>query len=124
MNQGGTARRGLHSCFQAIAEIDLAFARQVRQRQKHLLVRLLQSPNRVLHHDLAALVAVLVPQPLEDPLGRMPLLLRRLAVECQDLVDDWQKGRQLPLLSRLSLTIAGRLMAGSTFLTIAASSHT
>ena len=60
------------------AEVDLGFARRMRQRQEDFLVRLLPRAHGVLDDRLAAVEAVLVAQPLEDPLGRVPLLLRRL----------------------------------------------
>ena len=59
-----------------LAEVDLGLARRMRQRQKDFLARLLPGPHRVLHDGLAALVTMLVAQPLEDPLGRVSLLLR------------------------------------------------
>src|SRR4051794_16565575 len=73
-------------------------------------MRLLPFPNRVLDHGPASLVAVFVPQPLEDSLGRVPLLLRRLAVVHQDLLNDRQEGCQLPLRSRLTLAVTWRLV--------------
>ena len=84
------------------AEVDLGLARRMRQRQEHLLVRLLPRADRVLDDRLAAGEAVLVPQPLEDPLGRVPLLLRRLPVVLQDLVDDRQERLELRLRPRLA----------------------
>ena len=53
---------------------------------------------------------MLATQPLKDPLGRMPLLLRRLRVGRQNQMNDRQEGGQLPLLPRLALTIARRLV--------------
>ena len=61
-----------------LAEVDLGLARPVRQRHEDLGLALLPGPDRVLDDRQAALVAVLVAQPLEDPLGRVPLLLRGL----------------------------------------------
>ena len=91
------------------AEVDLGFAWRMRQRQKDFLVRLLPGSHRVLHHGLAAQVTVFIAQPLEDPLGRVPLLLRGLAIVFENLVNDRQKRFQLPLRSRLALPVPGRL---------------
>jgi hypothetical protein len=91
------------------AEIDLGFTRRMRQRQENLLMHLLPGPNGILDRRVATLEAVLVPQSLEDPLGRMPLLLRSLAVVLQDLMDDRQEALQLPLLPWLARAITGRL---------------
>jgi hypothetical protein len=74
-------------------EIDLSFARWMRQRQEDLLMRLIPGPDRILYDRLPSLEAVFIAQPLEDPLGRMPLLLGRLSVILQDLLDDRQEGR-------------------------------
>src|SRR5207248_11449561 len=74
-------------------EIYLSFARWMRQRQEDLLMRLIPGSDRIFYDRLPALEAVFVPQPLEDSLGRMPLLLGRLSVVLQDLLDDRQKGR-------------------------------
>ena len=73
-------------------EIDLGFARWMRQRQEDLLMRLIPGSDRILYDRLSALEAVLIPQSLEDPLRRMPLLLRRLSVVLQDLLNDRQEG--------------------------------
>ncbi len=58
-----------------LAEVDLGLTRRMRQRQKDFLARLLPGPDRVLHYSLATLVTMLVAEPLEDPPGRVPLLL-------------------------------------------------
>ena len=38
---------------------------------------------------------MLVPQPLEDPSGRVPLLAVDLSITLEDLLDDWQERLQL-----------------------------
>ena len=48
----------------------------MHQRHEHLLRPLPPTRHVVLHNRDAACEAVLVPKPLEDPLSRMPLLLR------------------------------------------------
>jgi len=92
-----------------LAEIDLGFSRRMRQWQKHFLVRLLPGPDGVLHARVAPLVVMLVPQPREDPLGRMPLLSMNLLVALEDLVDDRQELADLRLRSRLLLLVLRRL---------------
>ena len=72
-------------------------------------MRLLPGSHRVLDYRLATLKAMLVSQPLEDSLGRMPLLLGCLTVLFQNLVDDRQERLQLPLRPRLALPLTGRL---------------
>lgn len=42
----------------------------------------------VLHHRVAARISMLVAKTLKDPLGRMLLLARSLAVGCQNPVDN------------------------------------
>jgi hypothetical protein len=93
-----------------LPEVDLGLAGGMRQRQKDFLTRLLPGPDHVLHDGLPALVTVFIPQPLEDPLRRVPLLLGRLPVLGEDLVNDRQKRFELALRSRLVLPIAGRLL--------------
>ena len=107
--QAGQSDRGL-------TEIDLGLAGRMRQRQKDFLARLLPGPDRVLHYGLAAQVTLFVAQPFEDPLGRVPLLLGRLSVVLQDLVNDRQERFQLALRSRLVLPIARRLLVGQNLL--------
>jgi hypothetical protein len=72
------------------------------------LMRLPPSPHGVLDHCLPTREAVLGLQPLKDPLGRMPLLLRSLLVSFENLVNDRQRRRQYPLRPRLLLTIPRR----------------
>jgi hypothetical protein len=73
-------------------------------------VRLLPFAYRVFDDRLAARIAVFVTQPLENAVGRVPLLLRSVLIVGQDLVNDWQQGRQLRLFTRHALSIAGRLV--------------
>jgi hypothetical protein len=51
---------------------------------------------------------VLVAQPFEDPLGRMPLFLPPRFVVFQDLVDGSDPGIQLAPARRLLPPVAGR----------------
>lgn len=62
----------------------------------------------ILHHGIAAAIVVLSAQPLEDPLGRVPLLGRRLPVSLQDRLDHPEQRAQLRLPRRLAPLIARR----------------
>ena len=61
----------------AFAEIDLRMARRMGQRHEDLARPGAGDPNVILHDRIAASVAVFEPQPVENPLRRMPLLRRR-----------------------------------------------
>src|ERR1700722_255806 len=77
-------------------------------RHKHLALTQLPEPHIVLHDRVAARVAVLVAQPLEDPLGRVALLPAFRLVAFQDLVDGSGPGIQLGPTHRLLPPIARR----------------
>lgn len=66
-----------------LAEVGLRMTGLMRQRHEHLLRRCRQ-PAIVLHDRDAARAALLVPEPIEDSLGRKPLLLRPTSVLRQD----------------------------------------
>ena len=91
-----------------LAEVDLRMAGRMHQRHEHLLRRAAAARHVVLHDREAARKAVLVPQPLEDPLRRMPLLLGRRFVLGQDLVDDPDERIQLGPHRRLAAPVARR----------------
>lgn len=92
-----------------LAEVHLGFSRRMRQRQKHLLVLFLPGPHGVLHACVTALVLMLGLQPLEEPLGRVPLLPMDLLIALENLVDDRQKLTDLWPLARLLLLVLRRL---------------
>ena len=73
-----------------LAEVDLGMARRVMQRHEGLARRLPPGTDIVLHDRVAAGKPVLVPQTLENPMRRVPLLARhvRIRVRLQDRVDD------------------------------------
>jgi hypothetical protein len=73
---------------QRFAEVDLRVSRVVAQRHEHLALPLAALVHVVLYNSDPAAIAVLIPQPLEDPL-RGVLLLRRLSlILLQDPIDD------------------------------------
>jgi hypothetical protein len=80
----------------------------VRQRHEHLLRPLPPASHVVLHNGDAAGKAVLVPEPLEDPLGRVPLLLRPALVLGQDAIDDGDDRIQLRPHRRLRAPVTRR----------------
>ena len=90
------------------AEVGLRLARRVGQRDEHLLAADLRRAHVVLHDRVAARIAVLGPQPLEDPLGRVPLLARALLVVFQDRVDHALPRAQLRPPHRLLPLVARR----------------
>ena len=91
-----------------LAEVDLRVPRRMHQRHEHLLGPLPPAGHVVLHDRDAAREAVLVPQPLEDPLGRVLLLLRPAFVLGQDPVDDGDERIQLRPHRRLRAPVARR----------------
>ena len=91
-----------------LAEIHLRMPRRMRQRHEHLAPARHLPPHVILHHGVAAAIAVFVAQPLEDPLGRVPLLARRLPVGLQDRLDHPEQRAQLGLPRRLATHIARR----------------
>src|SRR5262249_27290385 len=90
-------------------EVDLGLAGRVGQRDEDLGVLVAPGSNGVLDGRQAALVAVLVAEPLEDPHGGVALLPGGLLVVLEDLVEDREEGPELGLGPRPLLAIAGRL---------------
>ena len=78
-----------------LAEVHLGVPGRMRQGHEHLLGPALLLPNVVGDDGDAAGEAVLVAQPLEDPLRRVPLLLRKGPVRLKDLVDDREERVEL-----------------------------
>ena len=90
----------------AFAEIDLRVARRMGERDEDLARSGAGDPHVILHHRVAAGIAMLDPQPFENPLRRMPLLGRRRLVGLQDRVDDRNQRSELRLFRRLGPHIA------------------
>ena len=86
-----------------LAEVDLGMARRMVQRNESLARRLPAGPHVVLHDRVAAREPVLVPQPLKDPIRRVPLLARHIRgpVRLKDRVDDAGEAFQLRSPDRL-----------------------
>jgi hypothetical protein len=64
-------------------------------------------PHVILHHRGAAGVAMFDPQPFENPLRRMPLLLRRRLIGLENRVDDPNQRSELRSFRLLGPHIAG-----------------
>ena len=94
----------------SLAEVDLGMARRVMEWNKGLAHRLPPGPDIVLHDGIAAGEPVLVPQPFEDPVRRVPLLARhvRIRVRLQNRVDDAGEPIQLGPPDRLRPAVARR----------------
>ena len=93
-----------------LAEVDLSMARRVMQRNESLARRLPAGPHMVLHDRVAAAEPVLVAQPLEDSVRRVPLLARHVRgrVSLKDRVDDAGEPVQLGSPDRLRPAVARR----------------
>ena len=92
----------------AFAEIDLRVAGRMGERDEDLARSGAGDPHVILHHRVAAGVAMFDPQPFENPLGRMPLLRRRRLVSFQDRVDDRNERSELRPLRSLGSHITRR----------------
>ena len=93
-----------------LAEVDLGMARRVMERNESLARRLPTGPDIILHDRIPAREPVLVAQPLENPVRRVPLLARhlRIGVRLQDRVDDAGEPVQLRTPHRLPPPVARR----------------
>src|SRR5665647_55961 len=89
-------------------KVCLSMPRRMHQRHEHLLRPLPPTRHVILHNRDAACEAVLVPKPLEDPLRRMPLLLRSRLVVPKNAVDQCNKWIELRLRRRLLAHITRR----------------
>jgi hypothetical protein len=91
-----------------LAEVHLGVPGRMRQGDEHLLGPTLLLPDIVGDDRDAAGEAVLVAQPLEDPLRRVPLLLGQGPVRLQDLVDDRNERVELRARRRLRSPVSRR----------------
>ena len=88
-----------------LTEIDLGMTRRMRQWNKDLARPSLLLPHVIGDDRDAAGKPVFVPEPLMDPLRRVPLLLQLAFVVFQDLVDDRNERIELRTGRRLRPTI-------------------
>ena len=93
-----------------LAKVDLRMTRWVMQRHEGLSHRLPTGPDIILHDRIPAREPVLVPQPFENPVRRVPLLDRhvRRPVRLQDRIDDPGEPVQLRTPHRLPPPVARR----------------
>ncbi len=82
---------------QGLAKVALGVARRMGQGHEHLLRPAAVLPYVVLDYGVLAAEPMLVPEPLEDPLGCVALLPGTPEVVYQDLVDDGGEGLLLSL---------------------------
>ena len=82
---------------QGLATVALGVARRMGQGHEHLLRPAAMLPHVVLDYGVLAAEPMLVPEPLEDPLGCVALLPGTPEVVCQDLVYDAGEGLLLSL---------------------------
>jgi hypothetical protein len=92
----------------SLSEIGLSIARRMIKRYKHFPGHPAPLSDVIPDYRLTALIAVLVPQPVKYPLGRVPLLLRSPFIVGQDLVDDPKKWAQFGPPGRLASTVTRR----------------
>ena len=90
------------------AEVGLGMSGRMRQRHEHLAAAPLVFADTVLHDRVAAGEPVLVAEPLEHPLRRVPLLAMDLPIAVEPAVDNPGEGIQLRPLHRGSPPVSGR----------------
>jgi len=82
-------------CLALEADTSLGSGRVTRALDRLIEERGLPSTHVVLHDRVAARVAVLGAESLEDPLGRVPLLARPMLVVFENRVDHAMPGSSL-----------------------------
>ena len=91
-----------------LAEIGLGVPGRMGQRHKHLPAAPFALPHVILHDRVAAGETVLVPEPLEHPLGRMALLAMDIEIAFQPAIDDLGEPVQLRALDRCRAAVTRR----------------
>ena len=104
-NEKGNLLQDTADLRQGKAEIDLGFSRAVYQRNKDLLLRLLDLRNRLLDLGIPAGIPLLK-DTLKDPLCRVPLLLRSVLVPLDDLLYPFPEWPDLGLRSPFTQPVA------------------
>ena len=98
------------------AEVGLGLARRMRKRHEHLGRASPPGTYGVADYTDPAVVLMLGPQSIEDPLDRVALFGRRLLVLLENFMNDRQEPIELRLGPRLTLPVAGRLGVVEDFL--------
>ncbi len=91
-----------------LAEVHLRMAGIVGQGHEDLAAAKPPLSDVVFNDGIAALEAMLVPEPLEDSFGRVPLFARRRAVLLKNAIDDAGEGIELGASNRAAAPIARR----------------
>ena len=97
---------------QGLAEVALGMAWRLGERHEHLPRPAAVLPHIVLDRGVSTAKPVLVPQPLEDALRGVALLLGDVVILLQDLADDSGIGLQLGTLGRALPPVARRHRIG------------
>ncbi len=95
-----------------LAEITMGVARPMGQRHEHLLRPPPTLPDVILDYGVLTGEPVLVAQPLENALGRVPLLPVDFDIAFQDRVDHAGEGLQLGPAGRTLAPVTGRHRVG------------
>jgi hypothetical protein len=90
------------------AEVRLRMPGRMRQRHEHLPPAAFALPHIVLDDRVAASEAMLIAKPVENPLGRVPLIVAGPAILLQPAVDDLGEAVQLRPLHRSGAPVSGR----------------
>jgi hypothetical protein len=91
----------------AFAKIDLCVTRRMDERHEHLAHPHTRQPHVILYNRVAARKAVLDPQPLENPLGRVSLLWWCRLICPKNRVDDRKERPELRLFRVFASNIPG-----------------
>jgi len=91
-----------------LAEVGLRMTRRMRQGHERLSHRQPARMDVIPHRRIAAIEPTLLAQPIVNPLDRMTLLLRRIQIIGQDLIDKTNMRRQLRAMSLFPPAITRR----------------
>ena len=93
---------------QRLTKVDLGVTWRMHKRHEHLALTLTGGKDIILDDRQAAGKVVLIAKALEDPLRRMTLLLRKLPIVLEHLIDVPDKPIQLRARRRLLAPIPRR----------------
>ncbi len=93
---------------QGLAEVHLRVAGIVGQGHEDFAAAKPSLSDVVLDDGIAALEAMLLAKPLENPFGRVTLFARRRSIPLKNAIDNTREGIQLETTDRLAAAIARR----------------
>jgi len=93
---------------QGLEEINLSLAGKLRERHEHLGGSEGKLTDKIFDNRLAANIATLVPETVENTAGGMPILLVNLAVCVKKALDPFNVGAKLGRDARNLLAVARR----------------